>query len=85
MDITYIEKYLDLKVKKSKVVNVHFKDRATVTGVFIIAKDYSEMKTKNFWRIVNVKNLQQWERTKNIEFSRLFNGASFTRLSVSAQ
>lgn len=85
MDGTHIEKYLDLKTKKSKIVNVHFKDRATVTGIFIMSKDYSEMRTKNFWRIVNVKNVQQWERTKNIELSRLFNGASFTRLSISAQ
>ena len=85
MDSASIEKYLDLKTKKSKLVNVHFKDRSTVTGIFITAKDHSELKIKNFWRIVNVKNIEQWERTENIELSRLFNGAAFTRLSEASQ
>ncbi len=81
MDITSIEKFLDLKTKKSRVVNVHFKDRSTVTGIFIVAKDHGDLKAKNFWRIVNIKNIDQWERTQSIELSRLFNGAVFSRLS----
>ena len=81
MDIASIEKFLDIKTKKSKIVNVHFKDRSTVTGIFIVAKDHNHLKEKNFWRIVNIKNIEQWERTENIEFSRLFNGAAFSRLS----
>ncbi|MFT3902698.1 MAG: short-chain dehydrogenase [Niabella sp.] len=82
MDIASIEKFLDTNAKSAKVVNVHFKDRSTVTGVFVSLKDYGELKAKNFWRLVNAKNIEQWKKTKDIELSRLFNGASFTRLSI---
>lgn len=82
MDITSIEKFLDTNEKKAKVVNVHFKDRAVVTGMFVALKDYGELKSKNFWRLVNVKNVEKWKQTKDVELSRLFNGASFTKLSV---
>ncbi|WP_346237532.1 short-chain dehydrogenase [Niabella insulamsoli] len=82
MDVTSIEKFLDSKSANPKVVNVHFKDRSTITGVFVELRDYDELKAKNFWRVVNVKNLEQWEKRKDVELSRLFNGASFTRLSA---
>lgn len=81
MDIASIEKFLVTNKEKFNVFNIHFKDRSPVTGIFVSAKDHSELKAKNFWRFVNLKNLQQWKATKDINLSRLFNGASFTRLS----
>jgi hypothetical protein len=33
------------------------------------------------WRIVNNMNLNEWNNTKSIELTRIFNGMSFTRLS----
>ncbi len=83
MDITSIEKFIDINAKDSKVVNVHFKDRSTVTGIFVALKDYSELKAKNFWRLVSARNVEQWKKTRDVELSRLFNGASFTRISIS--
>ena len=85
MDTSSIEKFLDLSAAKPKVVNVHFKDRSTVTGIFVALRDFDELKAKNFWRVVNVKNIKQWEQKKDIELSRLFNGASFTRLSANSK
>ena len=82
MDIVAIEKFLDINAKHSKVVNVHFKDRSTVTGIFVFLKDYSELRAKNFWRLVSLKNVKQWKATNDVELSRLFNGAAFTRLSI---
>ena len=82
MDTLSIEKFLDREPSKSKIINVHFKDRSTVTGIFVALRDYHELKSKNFWRIVNVKHIDQWRQTKNIELSRLFNGATFTKLSA---
>jgi len=82
MDIASIEKFLDTNAKNAKIVNVHFKDRSTVTGIFVALKDHTELKAKNFWRLVNSKNVEQWKKTKDVELSRLFNGAAFTRLSV---
>lgn len=84
MDSLSIEKFLETKAT-AKVVNVHFKDRSTVTGLFVNLRDYDELKAKNFWRVVNVKNMKQWEQTGDVELSRLFNGASFTKLTASAK
>ena len=76
-----IEHFVTTKVRKGAKVNIHFKDRNTVTGLFIHAVDYDELKSKNFWRIVNQQHVEQWKETKDINLARLFNGASFTRLS----
>ena len=76
-----IEKFVSTKIKKGSTVNIHFKDRQTVTGLFIHTPDYEELKSKNFWRIVNRQNFEQWNQSKDINLARLFNGATFTRLS----
>ena len=83
MTVELIEKFVANKIKKGESVNIHFKDRQTVTGLFIHSVDYDELKSKNFWRIINNQNLARWEETKDMNLARLFNGASFTRLSES--
>jgi hypothetical protein len=76
-----IEKFVTTRIRKGESVNIHFKDRHTVTGLFIHTMDYNELKSKNFWRIVSNQHVSKWEETKDINLTRLFNGASFTRLS----
>ena len=76
-----IEKFVHPKIKKGVTVNIHFKDRNTVSGLFIHTADYEELKSKNFWRIVNRQNFEQWNQSKDLSLARLFNGATFTRLS----
>lgn len=76
-----IEKFIDRKGRKDNAVNIHFKERSTVTGIFIRTSDYSELKVKNFWRIVSNGNIEEWKKTKNMDLSRIFNGLSFTRLT----
>ena len=76
-----IEKFVSPKIKKGATVNIHFKDRSTVTGFFIQGTDYEELKSKNFWRIVNSQKFEQWKQSNDVSLARLFNGASFTRLS----
>ncbi|HEY6503833.1 MAG TPA: short-chain dehydrogenase [Chitinophagaceae bacterium] len=76
-----IEKFVANKNRKGAAVNIHFKDRNTVTGLFIHSVDYDELKSKNFWRIVSRQHAAQWEQTKDVNLARLYNGASFTRLS----
>ena len=83
MTVELIEKFVANKIKKGESVNIHFKDRQTVTGLFIHSVDYDELKSKNFWRIINNQNLARWAETKDMNLARLFNGASFTRLSES--
>jgi len=76
-----IEKFIEQKNHKNLQVNIHFKQRNTVTGLFIHTDDYTELKAKNFWRIVSTSKVEEWKKTKNINLARIFNGAEFTRLS----
>ena len=76
-----IVNYLGQKQRKENPINIHFKDRNMVTGIFIESTDYNELKSKNFWRIVSSIHLKEWRQTKNVNLARIFNGLSFTRLT----
>ena len=64
-----------------KMLNIHFKQRNTVTGLFIRTSDFDELKSKNLWRIVTKLHVDEWRKTKDINLCRIFNGTEFTRLS----
>lgn len=81
MTTEMIEKFVENKSRKDNAVNIHFKERSTVTGIFIKSNDYDELKQKNFWRVVNNMHIEEWKKTKNLDLARIFNGLSFTRLS----
>ena len=72
---------MEKKLLKETEINIHFKDRQPVTGVFIQENDYSELKEKNLWRIVNSLKLKEWKQSRDMNLSRIFNGISFTRLT----
>jgi len=76
-----IEKFIETGKRKNQQVNIHFKTRSTITGMFIHTDDYVELKSKNFWRIVPSSRLEEFKSTKDMSLSRLFNGTEFTRLS----
>lgn len=76
-----IEKFIELRKLKETEINIHFKDRQPVTGVFIQENDYSELKEKNLWRIVSSLKLKEWKQSRDMNLSRIFNGISFTRLT----
>ncbi|MFY7879678.1 MAG: short-chain dehydrogenase [Lacibacter sp.] len=81
MNNDIIEKFINTKASDHAKVNIHFKQRSTVKGIFIKANDYDELKTKNFWRIVAESKIEEWNRTKDNSLARIFNGAEFTRLT----
>jgi hypothetical protein len=76
-----IEKFIEQKNRKDSPLNIHFKDRGTISGVFIRLADFGELKAKNLWRIVSNRHLDEWKQTQDHNLSRIFNGISFTRLS----
>ncbi len=76
-----ITKFVEAGKRKSRSINIHFKARNTISGVFIVTNDYNDMKSKNFWRIVPNSRIEEWKTTKDLSLSRLFNGAEFTRLT----
>ncbi len=76
-----IIKYVETKNHTDKTLQIHFKQRSTIKGLFIQGKDYDELKSKNFWRIVSNTNIEQWKKTQDMNLARIFNGTEFTRLS----
>lgn len=81
MTSEHIEKFIEHTERKGKPVKIHFKSRNAITGIFIETKDYQELKSKNFWRIVTRQHLQDWEKTGNINLAKIFNGTEFTKLT----
>jgi predicted small secreted protein len=76
-----IENYLSKQPAKVELVNIHFRQRNNIKGLFIRTKDYQELKSKNLWRIVSESNFTEWKKTMDESLARIFNGAEFTRLS----
>ncbi|MER3498555.1 MAG: short-chain dehydrogenase [Chitinophagaceae bacterium] len=79
-----IAKVVDQK-KGTTAVNIHFKQRTTITGIFVKAHDYADLKAKNLWRIVTEKHMDTWKRTQDIAVAKIFNGADFTKLVEATQ
>jgi len=77
-----ISKFIETEQQSHIPVKIEFKKRNAVTGQFVKVTDYEELKSKNFWRIVTESNLPQWNKAKDINLVRIFNGTEFTKLSV---
>ena len=76
-----IIRQVESKNETEKTLNIHFKQRSTIKGLFIKGYDYADLRSKNFWRIVTNANIERWKETKDLNLARIFNGAEFTRLS----
>lgn len=81
MTIEQIDKFLTNNDYDRHPVKVNFKSRDGFTGIFVKANDYDELKSKNFWRIVNQTNVPKYQSTKDNSLSRIFNGTEITKLT----
>ena len=54
----------------------------TIEGIFIKAPDFQELKKKNFWRIVTITKMQEYQKSKDLNLSRIFNGQEFVKISL---
>ncbi|MBD0331643.1 MAG: short-chain dehydrogenase [Chitinophagaceae bacterium] len=85
MTIEQIEKFVETeRIPHTKSIKIDFKKRNSIQGLIIQGNDYSELKAKNFWRIVTNSHMKEWQKSKNVEFAKIFNGTEFTRLSIVA-
>lgn len=82
MTTEMIEKFVESDERVEIPANIFFKQRNTITGLFIKANDYHELKPKNLWRVVTKANLEQWKKTGSMNFVKIFNGNDFTKLTV---
>ena len=81
MTVDLIEKFVESKGHHNSAVAIHFRQRDSITGLFVRGNDYEELKSKNFWRVVSRTRMEEWKKTGDIGLSRIFNGAEFTRLA----
>lgn len=77
-----IAKFVETEQLNNPSVKIEFKKRNTIIGLFVRLKDYDELKSKNFWRLVTEPNLENWHKSQDINNAKMFNGSEFTRLSV---
>ncbi|HEX4851824.1 MAG TPA: short-chain dehydrogenase [Puia sp.] len=76
-----IEKFIDNNLGDDKPVRIHFKERASIAGIFVKGQDYKELKSKNFWRVIKPDFAHEWAKTRNMNLTRLYSGLSFTKLT----
>ncbi len=66
----------------TKVVNVNFKSRNSIQGIFLAGNDFEDLKSKNLWRIIPIARIEDYKKTNNLGLSRIYNGSDFTKLKV---
>ncbi len=77
-----IENFLVPEHLSKNPVRISFKNRNNVIGVFIDSPEFKDLKQKNFWRIVQEKDLKRWQEKREMKLVRIYNGAEFTKLVV---
>lgn len=83
MNSEEIKKFIENKVSGGdKYVKIEFGKRDPIYGIFISGEDYKELSSKNFWRIVTSKNFDAYNKSKDANLAKLFNGSEFLKLSL---
>jgi hypothetical protein len=82
-----IEKIADFVSKnatgKDRFIRIDFKNRAAVYAHFITeSRDYQDLSSKNFWRVVTDKQFESYAQSKSLNFARIYHGSDFTKLSM---
>lgn len=85
MNIEDIQKFLDNKTSpQNEYVKITFKKRDAISGLFIREhRDYADLKSKNFWRIVPQSQWAAYKKTGDVQLARIFSGSDFSRLALS--
>jgi len=81
MNIDQIVRFLSIiPAYEIQYVKISFRKRDDMYGLFIRDKDYEDLRSKNFWRIVPRFNFDEFSRTGDLSLARIFNGWEFSRL-----
>lgn len=63
-------------------IQINFKSRQSIKGIFIQSSDYADLKSKNLWRIVSESKIADYMKSKDAGLARIFNGVEMTKLSL---
>lgn len=78
-----VEQFFSRKAALNKdYVKITFKNREPIYGLFLKDADYTDLKAKNFWRIVPQSSLEAYKASKNNNLARLFSGEAFSKLAT---
>ena len=78
-----IQKFLDKNQPETdECVQIKFRQRETIYGLFVKDNDYAYLKAKNFWRIVPQSKLEAYKNSKDSSLARIFNGSEFSKLTT---
>lgn len=77
-----IQAFNTRKNAKNDVVQISFRSRPSLKGLFLHTKDSEELQRKNLWRIVSELHLPSYLESGDENFSRIFNGVDITRMEV---
>ena len=77
-----IEKFLQPEYLGKSCIQINFKTRQSIKGMFIKLNDYTDLKSKNLWRIVSESKIEAYVRSKDSGLARIFNGSEMTKLSL---
>lgn len=83
MNSEQIKNFIATKVtRNNKYVKIEFSKRDPIYGLFITDADYNDLSAKNFWRIVTSKHFDEYNKNKDVNLAKIFNGSEFSRLSL---
>lgn len=77
-----IEKFMLVKYLDKSPVQINFKARPAIKGLFIKTADYAELRSKNLWRIVNQASIEEYKKSGDTNLARIFNGVEITKLEM---
>lgn len=81
MQIEEIEKFLKKNTTSPSYVKITFKKRQAIYGLFVEDKDYTHLKSKNFWRIIPQSQFTAYSQSGNVNLAKIFCGLEFSRLT----
>jgi hypothetical protein len=77
-----IENFFQTAKLDSSMVQISFKTRSAIIGMFIQTNDYAELKSKNLWRVVSESKIEDFMVRRDLNLARIFNGSEMTRLNI---
>ena len=83
MTVEQIETFLAKEtIPQGKIIRFELKKRNPIRGLIVQGRDYNDLKAKNFWRIVTQTNLAAFQKSGDINLSKIFVGSDFAKLSL---
>lgn len=83
MTVEQIESFLAKEtIPQGKIIRFELKKRNPVRGLIVQGRDYNDLKSKNFWRIVTQTNLAAFQKSQDINLAKIFSGSDFAKLSL---